>query len=630
MVTNSSGLGQDLAEAGQAISDGAHAVGEALGLVEADVDVVPGDPALMASVAEHLTTLGAAFERAGQGFKAIDAGGWRGEAAEGFEDFLAGAPPRWFRAADSFGDAGAAVQRYSEVLAEAKREAAEAKTRLEQAKQASQAAAARHNAAVEHYNAQAQAANQGGPPPGPRPGSFVDPAAEDRAAAEHTIDRAKQAVQQAGADAARTVVTALEAAPAEPGMMTQLKANFMDGMSEGGRLLGSVAAGAGEAVAGLAQLARMVAPLDPYRLTHPAQANEAAVTLAAGLAGAVKDPYAAIKTTVDIDGWRNQPGRTLGSMIPDAVASLAGGAGVASRLGSGARRVAKGAEKLADGPHPHPEARGLEPHHPEQPGPQQLADPHHAPDRHEGGPHHAPEHAGSRPPGTPTPEQQVQDALDHVRVHGDGIEKFGDRYDGHFEPGAEHLPEGLSRNNPDPWGNDATVRPREDDPPEFIYRNVDPSDDANALWRAVGERDLHNYFEEGIHPRNPDGTVNIHTMDAHTGGVTAGGRFVSTSDSLEHVLQRGQNRPDAYGVILKIRSGGGIDTDATLHEFLAGSRYGYESHGEREILLKDGAHPSIIEGAHRATAFDTAGKPTAYDWIPNPNFNPDLLRKGAR
>nr|WP_233626977.1 hypothetical protein [Saccharopolyspora sp. HNM0986] len=154
--------------------------------------------------------------------------------------------------------------------------------------------------------------------------------------------------------------------------------------------------------------------------------------------------------------------------------------------------------------------------------------------------------------------------------------------------------------------------------------------DANALWRAVGERDVQEYFQEGIHPRNRDAGAGIESLDGHVAGNTAGGRFVSTSDSLEHVLQRGQKHPDTYGVILKIRSGGGIDTDATLHEHLANSRYPYQSHGEREILLKDGAHNSIIEGAHRPTAFDTAGKPTAYEWIPNPNFNPDMLRKGAR
>lgn len=452
MVTNSSGLGQDLAEAGQAISDGAHSVGEALGLVEGDV--ISGDPAQMASVAEHLTTLGNAFERAGQGFKAIDAGGWRGEAAEGFEDFLAGAPPRWFRAADSFSDAGAAVRRYSEVLADAKRRAAEAKTRLEQAEQASEAAAARHNAAVQRYNSQVQAAN---PTPGARPGTFVDPAAEDRAAAEHTIDRAKQAVRQAGAEASRTVLAALQAAPAEPGLMTRVKANFMDSMSMGGRVLGSVAAGAGEAVAGLAQLARMVAPLDPYRLTHPAQANEAATTLAAGLAGAVKDPYAAIKTTVDVDGWRNQPGRTLGSMIPDAVASLAGGAGVASRATTGLRRVAKGSEKLAERPSAvHPSGHQ---HAPE--GPPRSPEPPHMPARAESGPEHR--------LGTPGPDSRIGEALQPERPFG---------LHGHHQPDA---PDPVRAHSP---GD--TDRGAGDQPPQRRMFWDDEDFGAPASWMDNG------------------------------------------------------------------------------------------------------------------------------------------------
>ena len=82
MVSNSSTIGADLGQAGQALADGARAVGESLGLVAGDV--IPGDPAHMASVAEHLTTLGGGFERAGTGFKSIDDGGWTGQAAERF------------------------------------------------------------------------------------------------------------------------------------------------------------------------------------------------------------------------------------------------------------------------------------------------------------------------------------------------------------------------------------------------------------------------------------------------------------------------------------------------------------------------------------------------------------------
>ncbi|MEV0086500.1 putative T7SS-secreted protein [Saccharopolyspora sp. NPDC050642] len=239
----------------------------------------------------------------------------------------------------------------------------------------------------------------------------------------------------------------------------------------------------------------------------------------------------------------------------------------------------------------------------------------------------APETTHHAPESPPSPEQHVNDVLAEVREHGDGIQKFDDRYD--FEPGTDHLPEGLSRDNPDPFGNDAWQRPRDFDAPEFIHRNVDPSDDANSLWRAVHSRDLDEYFREGIMPRNPDGRADIDALEGHVGGAT-NSRFVSATDSLDHALQRALNRPDDYGVILKLRTGGGIDVDATLHDYLGNSTYGYASHGEREFLLKDGAHSSIIEGAYRPISFDSAGKPTGYEWVPNPYFDPAMLRKGAR
>lgn len=249
---------------------------------------------------------------------------------------------------------------------------------------------------------------------------------------------------------------------------------------------------------------------------------------------------------------------------------------------------------------------------------------HHGPGGHEPS---APETAHHAPESPPSPEQRVNEALAEVREHGDGIQKFDDRYD--FEPGTDHLPEGLSRDNPDPFGNDAWQRPRDYDAPEFIHRNVDPSDDANSLWRAVHSRDLDEYFRDGLMPRNPDGRADIDALEGHVGGAT-NSRFVSATDSLDHALQRALNRPDDYGVILKLRSGGGIDVDATLHDYLGNSTYGYASHGEREFLLKDGAHSSIIEGAYRPISFDGAGKPTGYEWVPNPYFDPAMLRKGAR
>lgn len=333
MVTNTSSLGQDLGALGQSIGG--------------DGGVLPGDPAAMAALAEHLTSLGSAFERAGQGFQSIDDGGWTGQAAEGFRSWLDTCPPKWFRAADAFSSAGKSVQHFADILAEAKRAAEQAQQRLDAAKEASEAALARHAEQVDAYNERVSAANQGGPHPGRNPGKFVDPAAGDRAAAEQALADAKARVKAAGDSATQVLLAAREAAPAEPGIMAQWGANAADSAEQFGRSAWSFASGAAGSVASLSQLVRMASPFDPHKLTHPAQAGEAATTLAMGLAGAVTDPYAAAKTVVDVDGWRTNPSKTMGSMVPDALLSLAGGAGVASRMAGAGQRLGGDAGELA-------------------------------------------------------------------------------------------------------------------------------------------------------------------------------------------------------------------------------------------------------------------------------------------
>lgn len=719
MVSNTSSLGEDISEIGSAISGAATDVGQFFGLV--DEDLIPGDAAETGEIATHLTKLGEAFERAGDGFKKIDTGSWHGEAADAARAYLDTAWPKWLKASDCFADAGRAVADYQRVLAESQQKAARAKADLERAQQASEAAREAYNARVDAYNAAAlQASNNGGTPPTP-PGSFRDPAAGDIAAAEQAIKQAQDAVAAAGDRAAAAVLAATNGAPAEPGLLTQLKENLIDNTQAGLRTLGSIGAGAVGAVVDLAKLTRTIAPLDPYRITHPAQASENMATLAMGVVGAVQNPYGAIKTVVDIDGWKNDPARTLGSCIPDAIASIAGGAGAASRVARTFRKLTKRTDDLGHGathaddvvrgttqhpnppspppstpsapnppntqwgrwpepspqpnvptathpepsaPHPAPLDRGLDSagnpyqppaqhdgfvrpsemttpggHHPgaspEMPPGRDVPGPHARPELHDshGWPDRSPEASpgqyapdGQHAPEPPSPEQRINDALAQVREHGDG-QKFDDRYD--FEPGTKDLPEGLSRDNPDPFGNDAWQRPRDFDAPEFIHRNVDPSDEANALWRAVHSQDLDELFRHGLAPRDPDARADIKALEGHVGGNTTS-RFVSATDSLEHALQRALNRPDDYGTILKFRTGGGIDVDATLHDYLGDSPFGYASHGENEFLLKDGAHPSIIEGAYRPISFDGTGKPTGYEWVPNPYFDESMLRKGAR
>lgn len=110
-------------------------------------------------------------------------------------------------------------------------------------------------------------------------------------------------------------------------------------------MLGSMASGAGEAIGGMVQLSRTLNPLDPWNMSHPGAAVHNASTLAAGMVNVVANPYQGVKTMADVDGWKQNPAHAMGSCIPNAIASLAGGAGVASRAASGVRRVATGARR---------------------------------------------------------------------------------------------------------------------------------------------------------------------------------------------------------------------------------------------------------------------------------------------
>ncbi len=346
MVTNTSSFGDDWAAVSGWVQEKATDVGQAVGLLEDDL--IPGEPAATGSLAENLTTLGKAFDRAGAGFKKVDTGGWHGQAADAANEHMATEIPKWVAAADAFTDAGNAVADYQQTLVESKAKAARAKAALERAEQASEAAREAHNTKVDSYNTAVTAANAGGPPPGAAPGAFSDPAAGERAAAQREIEQAQAAVQDAGDRAARVVRAAAEAAPPQPGLLAKIEQEFTDQVQSAGRMGSSFVGGALESAQGLANMARMGNPLDIYNLTHPAEFGEQHQTMAMGVVGAVSDPYAAVKTVVDVDGWRNDPARAAGSMVPDALASLAGGAGAASRIGRGVGKLGDTADTAHD------------------------------------------------------------------------------------------------------------------------------------------------------------------------------------------------------------------------------------------------------------------------------------------
>ncbi|MBB5155488.1 putative T7SS-secreted protein [Saccharopolyspora phatthalungensis] len=337
MVSNSSTFQQDIDELGHE----AKKLGQATGLVAEDI--IPGDLAAVAEVGEHLTKLGDAFERAGQGIKSIDSGGWTGQAGDAFrENYLEKAPAEWLKAADAFADAGKAVLDFQKVLAEAKEKATRAEEDLERANAASQAAASKHNAAVEAYESGSS---------GTAPADFVDPGAEARARAQAEIAAAKAAVQEAGDRAAKAVTEAATAAPATPSKLAQIGANLIDNVQITGDMLYDFGAGAVEGVVGAAQ--GLWGLGEAYFYSQPAAwaidpEGKAAFDKAASTTAmsALENPYQAVKSVVDVDGWKQNPMKAVGSMAPDAVASVVGGAGVASRAAKAGGKIGDMARDL--------------------------------------------------------------------------------------------------------------------------------------------------------------------------------------------------------------------------------------------------------------------------------------------
>jgi hypothetical protein len=359
MVSNSSTFQQDLDGFGHE----AKKLGQQVGLIAEDV--IPGDPATAAEIGEHLSKLGGAFERAGQGIKAIDSGGWTGQAGDAFrQNYLEKAPADWLKAADAFNDAGNAVLDYQKVLASEKEKATRAKDELDRANEASRAAADKHDAAVEA---------------GTAPGDFVDPGADARARAKEQIAAAKAAVQEAGDRAAKVVMSAIEAAPAHPGMLAQIGANLVDGAQFAGDLLYDFGSGAVDGVVGIGTglwglgQAYFYSQPAAWAIDPEGKANfdKAASTTAMSV---VENPYQAVKSIVDVDAWKQNPAKALGQMAPDAVASAFGGAGVATRAANISGKVgdkvgdlgktsdtAKTADNLGDASHHTPQPPAPEP-----------------------------------------------------------------------------------------------------------------------------------------------------------------------------------------------------------------------------------------------------------------------------
>lgn len=227
----------------------------------------------------------------------------------------------------------------------------------------------------------------------------------------------------------------------------------------------------------------------------------------------------------------------------------------------------------------------------QQPGPDASSD--HGPDQRPDLPGHEPGSA-------------FEDAERYVAEHGDPI-SFGQHSWEDFNPG-DDLPKGLTDKPVDSYGGNASE--------ELLYRNMDPNE--APLYRKM-DGSLHDIFSNGVSSRHPDAPADLGTLGAHMGNTGNPTPFISTSDSLGHVLSRDGGFHD--GVVLDIRDPGGhaVDADATFKQ-VDGDRF--MSHGEGEKAYLRQIPPEHIKGGWE----NVNGHPR---WFDNPHFDHRILERSS-
>lgn len=190
-----------------------------LGKTQDPKALIPGDAGAIHRAAGNLTAYGDALQNAGQGLTRIDTTqGWSGPAADAFRAVFHGQPGKWLDAGDAFHTASAAVNTYADTLAWAQQQAADAVRQWNAGQAATNAAIAAHQQAVEQAQAGAMASGSFPVPMLP----FTDPGAAQRAAAQDTLDRARNQPNSAGNTAADTVGQARDKAPQKPGFWSKV------------------------------------------------------------------------------------------------------------------------------------------------------------------------------------------------------------------------------------------------------------------------------------------------------------------------------------------------------------------------------------------------------------------------
>lgn len=348
------GAAKAVRSAGDDIADalGAQVDERQLGESDDPKELIHGDVAKINESAGHLKDFYAAFERVGQGIRKLDAGSWKGKAADSFHEKFDVHPKQWMRTADACESAWKALDSYAETVSWAQKKAQSAIDAWQAAESKSKKALEAYRHKVDTYNAKADAYNAArdqGSDPGPRPdkpGDFHDPGDQGREAAQDILKNARSQRNEAAAKAQHALKGALEHAPQAPKFTTEASFDVVDGVAAGGMNLMHVVGGVGKGLVETVNMARTLNPMEPYNIAHPHMylANVAKTSL--GLAGTAAHPGRLAKGMLG-EGWGSDPGDAFGHLLANIVGGKGAGGIGKGLLKAGAKDAAKGAARTA-------------------------------------------------------------------------------------------------------------------------------------------------------------------------------------------------------------------------------------------------------------------------------------------
>ncbi|WP_406218287.1 putative T7SS-secreted protein [Streptomyces decoyicus] len=348
------GAAKAVRSAGDDVADalGAQVDERQLGESDDPKELIHGDVAKINESAAHLKDFYTAFERVGQGIRKLDAGSWKGKAADSFHEKFDVHPKQWMRTADACEAAWKALDSYAETVSWAQKKGQSAIDAWQAAENKTRKAQDAYRHQLDTYLAKADAYNAArdeGSDPGPKPdepGEFHDPGDQGREAAQDILKNARSQRNEAAEKAQHALKGALEHAPQAPKFTTEAAFDTADGIAAGGMNLMHVVGGAGKAVVETVNLARTLNPAEPYNLAHPQMylANVAKTGL--GLASAAAHPGRLAKGMLG-DGWGSDPFDAGGAFLANLVGGKGAGAIGKGVVKAGAKDAAKGAAREA-------------------------------------------------------------------------------------------------------------------------------------------------------------------------------------------------------------------------------------------------------------------------------------------